>query len=174
MRGLPEPTAGRVLFEIEIRGRPRPQGSKSHRLIGWRPGSKKRPTVILYEAGKDVKRWRKEATSVLATCWGGRPPLEGPIQMRADFRFGRPKSHLTSTGRVKASAPTYPGHSIGDLSKLIRALEDSIDDAGIIGDDSQIVVTIDQKRYVDPTLSLPFGNTDNEAPGVTVQLWSYE
>lgn len=70
-------------------------------------------------------------------------PLTGPVTASMVFTMPRPKSHYR-TGKnkhlVKDGAPDYPvGHNLGDLSKLLRATEDSLTDGGVWADDCQVV-----------------------------------
>lgn len=66
-------------------------------------------------------------------------PLDGPIELIADFHIAKPKT--TKFG----DAPT--GHGTGDLDKLLRALGDAVTTSGIITDDSRITRIIAEKIY---------------------------
>tara|TARA_Y100000592_G_scaffold98531_1_gene171892 strand:+ start:5287 stop:5592 length:306 start_codon:yes stop_codon:yes gene_type:complete len=69
------------------------------------------------------------------------------IWMDAIFVFNRPKAHYRTNGDLKPSAPQHCTGRIGDLSKLIRAVEDAL--TGVVyDDDAQIVHLTSQRRYV--------------------------
>jgi crossover junction endodeoxyribonuclease RusA len=69
------------------------------------------------------------------------------IWMDAIFVFSRPKAHYRTNGELKPSAPQHCTGRIGDLSKLVRAVEDAL--TGVVyDDDAQIVHLTSQRRYV--------------------------
>lgn len=138
-------------LRIVVRGQPKPQGSKKpfvNKATG-KPG-------LMESSGDALAWWRRAVTeAALAAIQAdyerrlGEPvltasrfPLEGPVELTALFTFRRPKSHY-GTGRnshvLKEDMPARPcGRAQGDLSHLIRAVEDSLTDAGAWGDDSQV------------------------------------
>lgn len=63
-------------------------------------------------------------------------PFSGAVSLDVMFFMPRPKT-------VKRELPTVPP----DLDKLIRAINDSATDAGIIQDDSQVVEIVAYKFY---------------------------
>lgn len=112
---------------------------------------------IMLESSKALKPWRRHVARVakanLPADW---KPIDGDVNLAVEFVFERPASHY-GTGRnagvVKdrfAGARPSSG-SQGDLSKLVRALEDSLTDAGVWTDD-RLVVSFDgtRKRYAAP------------------------
>lgn len=122
---------------LEVFGRPAPQGSK--RYIG---GSAKQGGRFI-EASKYLPAWRKavtqEALAVIAEeRW---EKVEGPVELEVSFFLERPAT-------IKQSARPYPIKP-PDLDKLIRGISDSLTDAGVWQDDSQVVKVIAAKYYDD-------------------------
>ena len=133
-------------LELDVPGIPRPQGSKRHVGRG-----------ILIESCRDLKPWREAITA--AAIEAGATRAAGPIVVRLEFRFDRPKSHYGKNG-VKDSAPktktTKP-----DIDKLSRALLDGLWPCW--GDDSQVVSLLATKVWCQ----------DQELPGVGITvIWS--
>ena len=111
---------------------PGPQGSKRH--IG---------NGVMVESSKKVKPFRAAVVEAARDAIGEARAIASPVLLTAEFVFPRPAGHY-GTGRnsavLKASAPPYPtSRNLGDLSKLVRALEDALTDAGVWIDDSQVV-----------------------------------
>lgn len=134
---------------ITVHGKPAPQGSKRHVGKG-----------VMVESSKDVKPWREAVKwAVLASSWTPELyPLDGPLVVEFCFTLKRP-----------ASAPkrrVYPDR-MPDLSKLIRATEDAITDAGVWTDDARIVAYHQPRKvYV--------GSGDPDAlvmPGAVIRVW---
>jgi len=119
-------------FSIRVVGIPAPQGSK--RYVG-RAGGK----GVLVESSARAKPWRAKVTDAAAEAWAGQEAIDAPIVLTAIFAFPRPASHFGARGNLKASAPPYPSGHIGDLSKLIRSIEDSLTEAGVWRDDARVV-----------------------------------
>ncbi len=125
-----------AVIPIVVYGIPAPQGSKAP--YGG-------------ESNPRTKPWRAAVTAEAAAEMEGRAPLDGPVKVRAEFYFPRPKSHY-GTGKnavhVKDAAPDF--HSVKpDGDKLARAIGDAL--TGIVfRDDSQIAVWRIVKRYGEP------------------------
>jgi Holliday junction resolvase RusA-like endonuclease len=115
---------------ITAYGIPGPQGSKRHVGRG-----------IMVESSAKVKPWRE---AVKAAALDARqvcdcpdpectpyPPIDAPVRLRMVFTLAKP-----------ASAPkrrrTWPMRT-PDLSKLARATEDALTEAGIWRDDARVV-----------------------------------
>lgn len=109
-----------------------------------------------------VYEWRRLVTVAVLAAHDG-PPLEGPLLASLVFELERPKGHSgtgRNAGELRPSAPTYPS-TAPDLDKLIRAVFDSITDAGTVwSDDSQVVRVVASKIYAD----------GDSSPGVTVRV----
>ena len=119
-------------FSIRVPGIAAPQGSKRHVGHG-----------IMIESSKRLKPWRAKVTDAAAEAFEGRETIDAPVILTAIFSFPRPASHFgtgRNSGVLKPTAPSYPSGRVGDLSKLIRAVEDSLTDAGVWRDDSRVVL----------------------------------
>jgi Holliday junction resolvase RusA-like endonuclease len=138
--------------KLTVYGNPLPQGSKSGRVVGGK--------VILTEGFGDGPRrkraWREAVAEAARTWVKAHPeaqPFDGPIVMFVRFYLIRP-----------ASAPkkiTRPFRK-PDLSKLIRAVEDSL--SGLL--------YVDDARIVDITASKDFA--ENSAPRCEITLMKAE
>lgn len=155
---------------ITVYGRPAPQGSKKafrHRATG---------KIITQEMSKYVRPWRAEvqraAQAALLTRYDqGRFPLAGPLAVDMIFTLARPKSHYR-TGRnahlLRDSAPARPTGA-PDLSKLARATEDALTEAGVWKDDAAVV---EYRR-----LAKVYPDSDPDAldqPGVLIRIHPLE
>lgn len=87
-------------------------------------------------------------------------PLTGPLAVDLTFTFARPAS-------IKPTSRPWPiTRSSGDVDKLARAVLDGLDDAGLYGDDSQIVMATAAKTYPDTP-----GAVDRlDRPGVIIRI----
>jgi crossover junction endodeoxyribonuclease RusA len=116
------------MIQVFAPGIPQPQGSKN----AFRRGNK----IVLVEANKNLPAWRRLVTEKLEAANYSCQPLTGAVSLDVMFFMPRPKT-------VKRELPTVPP----DLDKLIRAINDSATDAGIIEDDSQVVEIVAYKVY---------------------------
>lgn len=116
-----------------VAGVARPQGSKKHVGHGR-----------MIEQSKYLPQWRKDVhnAAVKALEEDGRK-MDGPIECSLTFFLPRPKNH-------PKTKPTYPTTQ-PDLSKLIRAVEDSLTTAGWWADDARVIRSIAEKHYSIPT-----------------------
>lgn len=148
------PAPGRPQLVLTVHGVPAPQGSKHGRPIYNGRGANKVFTgkVAQVESSVNLPAWRE---AVKEQALKGRErlgaPLLGPVFVEATFSFNRPKYHWR-TGRnahlLRDSAPARPTGP-PDLSKLVRAIEDALTDAGVWRDDAQAVEEHTRKVYVD-------------------------
>jgi Holliday junction resolvase RusA-like endonuclease len=117
---------------INVYGRPAPQGSKklvaSNRFI---------------EASKYLPAWRKAVSlaALEAINLQGWDMLEDAVELECVFYLDRPGT----VPEKKRKHPIKPP----DVSKLLRAVEDSLTDAGVYADDAQIVKATAFKFYAD-------------------------
>lgn len=121
------------MINFIVEGRPSPQGSKS-------PGRGGR----FYEASKHLPAWRlavKTAASLARLKHELGEPISQPVCLEVVFFIERP---------AKTKWPRYPAGT-PDLSKLIRAVEDSITQAGIWADDALVVRVIASKVWTGTT-----------------------
>jgi Holliday junction resolvase RusA-like endonuclease len=131
----PPPT--RLTFEVP--GEPQPQGSAKafrHRHTG---------RVMVTSDNARLRPWRDEVSWHARQALLGGGPLSGPVKVTVEFRFSRPGGHFGKRG-LRPAAPRE--HVVRpDLDKLVRAVLDSLSDAGIWRDDAQVVETRARKRY---------------------------
>jgi Holliday junction resolvase RusA-like endonuclease len=125
---------------VEVRGLPRPAGSKRVFLVG-RKGAERRPVVVDdCVGGRD---WRASVQHAIARQYPG-APLFGPLELYLSFTVLRPEGHVGRRG-LRPSAPPYPARR-PDLTKLVRAVEDAA--TGLLWhDDAQVVTQTATKRY---------------------------
>jgi Holliday junction resolvase RusA-like endonuclease len=132
---------------IDVRGVPHPQGSmRLHSL----PNGK---TAARYPAA--VYAWRAQVQQAVAQL--EEPPLGGAVELRLGFDLARPQDHFLpvnsrrSAPELRPSAPAWPINILsGDIDKYTRSVCDSITDAGLWKDDSQVVTVTAAKRYCPP------------------------
>lgn len=128
---------------ITVHATPAPQGSKSFR------GMSKKGHAIMTESSKGVRPWREAVVFAAIEKMGGAgaQKITGPVVLRVSFTLKRPKS--AKKGSVPGSRP--------DLDKLLRSTGDALTSAGVIEDDSRIVVVQAEKVYegTDNALAVP-------------------
>jgi Holliday junction resolvase RusA-like endonuclease len=114
---------------IDVSGEPASQGS--HSVINGR--------IVQVNSAKH-KRWRNAvvfaALDLITEDW---TPIDEPVELSVIFYLTRPKTVLD-----RPLPSVMP-----DLDKLIRAVADSLTDAGIYEDDSRIVRITAAKVYAD-------------------------
>jgi Holliday junction resolvase RusA-like endonuclease len=115
------------MIQVFVPGTPQPQGSKNAYQRGGR--------IILVEANKNLPAWRRLVTEKLEAANVSCQPLIGQVSLDVMFFMPRPPT-------TKLSYPRYY-----DIDKMIRAVNDSATDAGIIEDDSQVVEVVAYKVY---------------------------
>lgn len=123
------------MLTFVVEGTPVPQGSKTAAVINGR--------AVMFDSNKKLKAWRSDVTLVARQAAEGMEPFDDTDGLEVDLTFFmlRPKS-------VKRSMPTTKP----DLDKLVRAVMDSITDAGVWADDSKVVKIYATKNY---TLDTP-------------------
>ena len=119
-------------LSIDISGRPAPQGSK--KSVG---------NNRFVEASKYLPAWRKAVliAAVEAKEANGWDTLEDAVELECVFYLERP----ATVPPQKRPHPIKPP----DTDKLIRAVADSLTQAGIFADDSQIIKVTAFKFYAD-------------------------
>ena len=120
-------------FITSVDGLPIAQGSKRHVGRG-----------VMIESSKALKPWRQKITltaknSLLLHDDEWEPGCKGPISAQLTFFFPRPMR----LPMVRRGWPTVRP----DVDKLSRAVLDGLTDAGVWGDDSQVVRLVAAKRY---------------------------
>jgi len=132
-------------LHIDVPGEPQPQGSK--RAVRDRAGNARLVEGGCDAAKKRLRSWREAVSELAALRYHG-PPIAGPVAVSAVFRFPRPPSHWTRSGRLTAAARREAREKTSkpDLDKLLRAVLDSLTDARVIGDDAQVVAFVEPTR----------------------------
>lgn len=147
-------------LEFKVHGVPQVQGN--HRVAKRGKFSK------VYDANAELPGWRLlVSTMALQTRerWGLGMIL-GPVALDVQFWLARPKS----APKTRDVRPLTRGG--GDWDKLARAIGDSLVDAGLMKDDSQIVDAHVTKRYA-VTRDLPKVFIDGfhwEQPGARIRV----
>ena len=161
----PEPPPTAVGAPVQVRftvyGRPAPQGSK-------RPVGRDRfGRALMVESSKHVKPWR-EAVKAAALATLPHVRFDEPLTAHMTFSFDRPKSHWRTGKNAHLLKPTAPLVPVTppDLSKLIRATEDAITDAGIWRDDSLVASLVVAKAFVGSSNAL-------DRPGAVIAIAPY-
>ena len=153
------------MLQFRVAGLPSTQGSKTGFVVKSKATGKSR-AVIVDKNPKTLKPWREAVRATAVEAAGdGWVPLEGPLGIALAVALPRP-----------ASAPktrrTWPiGARSGDVDKLARACLDALTDAGIWGDDAQVVRLVAEKDY---PLTAAAGPLDLTVPGVSVRVWRVE
>ena len=90
---------------------------------------------IMLDTNPQLKSWR----ACVSQACPMEAPLNGPVALKLEFRFSRPKSHYGSKNKepyLKSDAPYYKT-STPDADKLARAILDSLTGIAYI-DDAQV------------------------------------
>lgn len=133
------------MISFEVLGLPVAQGSKV-------AGVAKNGRAFMRESGASrLTPWRHEvsAQALAAMRQAGRQdPFSGPVRLRLDFAFPRPRKHYRTGKRAAELRDDAPALLTGkpDLSKLVRAVEDALT-AIVYRDDSQVAVLSATKSY---------------------------
>jgi Holliday junction resolvase RusA-like endonuclease len=116
-------------LDIVVHGTPAPQGSKRH-VGGGR----------MIESSKAVKPWREAVKwAALDVLMPDAEPLAGPLAVSIWFALTKPASAPKTRRIWPAKRP--------DLDKLVRSTFDALGEAGVWGDDAQVVSVIASKAY---------------------------
>lgn len=113
-------------------------------------GSKRVFNGVMVEANKKTMPWldtvRIYAAQTAQQQRLGLPLIPGPVSVKLQFWFPRPKYHYNAKGELKPTAPVW--HVVKpDADKLERCVFDAL--TGIVWvDDSQVCETGLTKKYV--------------------------
>jgi hypothetical protein len=143
---------GNSAFTCNVIGLPVSQGSLVAR--GFGPG-------LRYQNDASLKLWRH---MVISEVRDAKPEGWNPraaVALTLTFRFPRNKGHFNRHGALLPSAPAYKATK-PDLDKCARAVFDSLEQAGLILNDSQIIAVNASKRWA----------LADEAPGVLLTVIS--
>lgn len=148
---------------VVVHGTPGPQGSKRHVGRG-----------VMIESSKKVKPWRQDVkTSALEAMadvddW---EPLDGPLAASMTFAVRHKPSSKPSWWpagvRWSKTLMWRPG-SMPDLSKLLRATEDALTDAGVWKDDARVV---EYRRLAKFYVGDPCEDVLPSGPGCVIRVW---
>lgn len=101
--------------------------------------------VRIYQPKTD---WFNEIRRVAERDWK-RPPIQTPVRVLIDIRLKRPKSHYTTKGQLKKSAPKFPiSKRSGDLDNFEKTVLDALNGIAY-DDDSQVTDLHCYKAYSD-------------------------
>jgi Holliday junction resolvase RusA-like endonuclease len=135
------PAASGADVAFEVPGEPQPQGSTKafkHRHTGL---------VMVTSDNARLRPWRDTVCWHARQALAGRQPLPGPVRVRFEFRFARPRGHFGKRG-LRPAAPKE--HVVRpDIDKLARAALDALGEAGVWRDDAQVVDLQVGKRYAE-------------------------
>jgi Holliday junction resolvase RusA-like endonuclease len=150
-RVLPEPTGAVLVVDgFEVAGHPVGQGSKT---VETRTRPDGTTHTWVREDAKGLEAWRAEVTRACRDYWQDRPPLEEPMMASALFGYRRPGSHFSRSqsrwGQLLPSAPQEAATTGADVEKLVRAICDSMQVAGMIRNDKLICRLRDVYRRYD-------------------------
>lgn len=150
------------MLHVQAYGIPQVQGN--HRVAKAGKFAKVR------DANENLPGWRLLVSTLAREGFADQQMLLGPVRLEVHFWIARPKS----APKTRDVRPLTRGG--GDWDKLARAIGDSLVDAGVMKDDSQIVEAIVTKRYAvtrdlvhifDPDLHW-------EQPGADIYVWPLE
>ena len=160
-------TTGTQPVTITVHGRPAPQGSKRAFAVRGKGGIPTGRVAVIESSHDRLKSWRQ---AVIDAAVAVRPgvPLDGPLKIGLIFALPRPKSHYRTgrnAGQLRDGAPAYPTGT-PDLSKLLRATEDALTDAGIWHDDAQVV----GYARLEKVYAGHYGNGILDVPGASIVI----
>lgn len=141
----------RMIAQVWVEGRPRPQGSKTATVRNGR--------VVMWESSKGLAGWREAVRANLDRI--------NPNQLTYILR-GQACSVNMCFMLKKAPTSKLGPHPIGkpDLDKLSRAVLDCLTECRWIHDDSQVIELSARKIWTDS------GDGPNElSEGVLIELW---
>ena len=128
------------MIVFSVPGVPATAGSK--RSLPIRNGNGRH---IVVDANKRTKPWQAAVAEAARQAFR-RDVLRGPLALSVVFTFTRPGCHFgtgKNFGKLRASAPKHYTKT-PDLSKLVRAIEDAINE--VIWHDDRQVVRIDAAK----------------------------
>lgn len=115
---------------VQVLGEPIPQGSM--RALG---------RGRMTSDNDRLRPWRDSVAWHVRDAMRGRPPLGGPLEVRATFVLPRPKS---------APKKRWAPEKKPDLDKLLRATFDAATAGGLWVDDALVVAVTARKVYSSP------------------------
>lgn len=128
--------------EFTVIGTPVPQGSK--RVVSSKGRSGRAWVIDANDA--TLRPWRATVTAAAVEAIPHNWDTAASYAMFATFSFPRPKSHYGARGVLPSRAGTDHRQK-PDVDKLLRAVMDSLTDAGVWRDDSQVCVVAARKEW---------------------------
>lgn len=126
------------VVRFRVYGRPYPQGSKRAFVV-------KGKAQLADAAGPAGARWRDAVVVAARKERETRDAaLDGALELAVTFRFPMPANRP----KYVRNQVIYPKATAPDLSKLVRAVEDGIEAAGLITNDARIAREIIDKVEV--------------------------
>jgi Holliday junction resolvase RusA-like endonuclease len=132
-------------MKLDVYGTPAPQGSKRAFAVRGKGGVPTGKIAVIESSHDRVKSWRQ---SVIDAALSDDDAIATPIAVKMLFFLARPKGHYRTgknADQLRPGAPRRP-EKMPDLSKLVRATEDALTDAGLWRDDA-LVVEISAMKY---------------------------
>jgi Holliday junction resolvase RusA-like endonuclease len=132
------------------KGQPRPKAFARNMGGKW--------AARVYDPGT-AEHWKsqvavaaREALKVFTEAKLLAPHFAGPVALKLELFFPRPKSHFRSSGALKESAPSYVCTK-PDFDNCAKAVADALTQLGFWRDDSQVCEHVFVKRYAEPRLA---------------------
>lgn len=148
------------LLTVEVFGIPESQGSVRGFVRGGR--------AILTSDNKALRPWREAVTWAARDAMASREwsRVTGPMRVEAAFWMPRPKSAPKTRDILPVRGK--------DVDKMLRSIFDSLTNAGVWVDDSQVCAGEFTKRYVvGPDLpKIYVEHFHRTAPGVVIRIES--
>lgn len=149
------------ILRVQAHGVPQVQGN--HRVT--RAGK----FAKIRDANPDLPGWRLLVSTLARQAMGRHPMLLGGVELHVTFWLARPKA----APKTRDILPLTRGG--GDWDKLARAIGDSLVDAGVMKDDSQIVDAYVRRRYaVSRDLEKIWTPEHWEQPGADIHVYNLE
>lgn len=150
-----------VVLALHVVGTPKPQGSKRSFVVKRKganvaDGAKAFRGVVVDSDKEPLKDWRADVTTAAVRAYGPQPPTLGPLRVRLVFALPRP-------GSAPKNRRVWPSGRVGDVDKLARAVLDSLEAAGVMKDDAQVVDLRVMKDYPGPDIG-------QHVPGVRITV----
>lgn len=130
-------------FGFRVYGIPAPQGSKKARV-----SSKGKP-YVQEQSAKTLVPWRSAIVKAAIGARGDMRTMSQPIKLSVTFYMPRPASITPKKRLYPSVAP--------DLDKMVRGVGDALKDAGVYGNDAQIVQIEALKLYATEDVRLSPG-----------------
>lgn len=136
------------VLDFKVYGEAHPAGSKKSFQVARknpRPGQKKTFIASTHDNRK-TRPWMDEVQQAAGRVAEALEVLDGPIYCLVTAYRVRPKSHLRADETVKPRAPAWPA-TAPDLTKLVRAIEDALEEAKTLSNDSRVCLQINTKEW---------------------------